>query len=723
MGGFVALTNLTGGVLQVSAQAIDSTGNLLPAQTFGVLAHSIQMLHLNALTAGLADSENQAGGLRLKYNGEMGALAVSGGLVNERRGYSAGIPFWYHDPDSSAPAAITYASAGVMIGQPDAMMGFPRSTAFTPYTVLRNTTAQSLPVKMTMNYMAEPKPISLSLPVAPLNPYETRKLDLPTMLGALGLTNFQGDANLLFSFTGHAGDLMLATGSVDQTENYVFVVEPQGVGKSFGKAGHYWISANDFDTMYSLFNPTDRAQDFIATIYYSDGSGSYQMPVHLEAHASTMIDMMMLIGEKRPDVHGNVIPASVQQGSMVIENPKGKDQWMTLVVSGGVYNPRRGTCGVNCIYCYGYCNTVIILNPFAVAVQATTNLYAQATYSDGTVQDFTTSSSWTSDNTPVATVGSSTGVVTGGSVGSANIIAAFPTLVAAAGQVCAAYEPFCPTFTATPSSGGSVLSVSESPTQIAMSTGDTNNQITVSVNPGTVTATTSFAGTSPPSINPNSSCAATLSIPGQTGQGSLASTVTASPANCSGIFNVTATANGVSSSNNTTVEIPPQVLIQMMYGEAKGAGSNAQLAVGVAARNRFNDTTYFNGDTNYQNTIVSSQFNGIDITITTGVTPELGNAIGVFSRSTNDFITPTGKSSSQCFFTPTATQWTQINAAVQSGTTNEGQVPNATGCYSLSPYQQQIRVVTYVGTNSSGVPWFVFQGPRSSSSDPVAVQF
>ena len=196
VGGFVALTNLTGGVLQVSAQAVDSTGNWLPAQTFGVLAHSIQMLHLNALTAGLADSENQAGGLRLKYNGEMGALAVSGGLVNERRGYSAGIPFWYHDPDSSAPAAITYASAGVMIGHPDPMMGFPRSTAFTPYTVLRNTTAQSRPVKVTMNYMAEPKPISLSLPVAPLNPCETRRLDLPTMLGALGLASFRGDATL-----------------------------------------------------------------------------------------------------------------------------------------------------------------------------------------------------------------------------------------------------------------------------------------------------------------------------------------------------------------------------------------------------------------------------------------------------------------------------------------------------------------------------------------------
>ena len=92
--------------------------------------------------------------------------------------------------------------------------------------------------------------------------------------------------------------------------------------------------------MYSLFNPTDRAQDFIATIYYGDGSGSYQMPVHLEAQASTMIDMMMLIGERVPDVHGNVIPPGVQQGSVVFENAKGVAQWMTLVVSSGEHHER-----------------------------------------------------------------------------------------------------------------------------------------------------------------------------------------------------------------------------------------------------------------------------------------------------------------------------------------------------------------------------------------------
>jgi len=168
---------------------------------------------------------------------------------------------------------------------------------------------------------------------------------------------------------------------------------------------------------------------------------------------------MMLIGERRLDVHGNVIPPTIQQGSIVFESAKGKAQWMTLVVSGGVYNPRRGTCGQICIYCYGYTGPAVAANPFAVAVQATTNLQATATYADGTVYDFTSSSSWSSDTTPVATVGTSTGVVTGQTVGSATISAAFPTLVAYSGQICSMFQPTCPTFAPVPQSPGKVLDI------------------------------------------------------------------------------------------------------------------------------------------------------------------------------------------------------------------------------------------------------------------------
>jgi hypothetical protein len=506
-------------------------------------------------------------------------------------------------------------------------------------------------------------------------------------------------------------------GSVDQTENYVFAAEPQGVGRSFGKASHYWISANDFDTMYTLFNSTDRAQDFIATIYYGDGSGSYQMPVHLEAQASTMIDMMMLIGEKQPDVHGNVIPPGVQQGSVVIENPKGKEQWMTLVVSGAVYNPRRGTCGAQCIYCYGYSGFCVLSNPFAVPVTLTTPLKAQATYGDGTVYDFTTSSSWSSDNTPVATVGSSTGVVTGQAPGSVNVTATFPSLVVYTGQVCSYYNPSCPIYAPPVPSPGSVLSVSQTPSQLNMSTGDTG-QVTVSVQPSSLNVNVSFGSSR--FENPNSSCGSTLNIPNKSGTGSITQNVTASPAGCSGAFTVVASAGGVSANSPTTVDVPPQVLIQMMQAEAQGTGNSGLMQqLGEIARNRFSSSFFDPPYTNYQNAIPGAtgtwpvQF--ATTSTTTGIEPELDAAVTVFLNDTPDVC------GALSFWTPTLAQWQIVQAAWQNPTTT---FPSNTGAptYNINVWptsNQQIIYSSSVGTQSNGAPNFLFLSVRNPTDFAV----
>ena len=91
-----------------------------------------------------------------------------------------------------------------------------------------------------------------------------------------------------------------------------------------------------------------------------------------------------------------------------------------------------------------------------MAVNGTVQLHAKATYADGTVDDFTTSSSWSSTNTSVATVGASTGVVTGQSPGSAQVGAQFPPLVDMTEQLCAEVGGLsCPMAVYAPASSGS----------------------------------------------------------------------------------------------------------------------------------------------------------------------------------------------------------------------------------------------------------------------------
>jgi hypothetical protein len=63
-------------------------------------------------------------------------------------------------------------------------------------------------------------------------------------------------------------------------------------------------------------------------------------------------------------------------------------------------------------------------------VATTTQLTATGTYSDGTSQNVTTSANWTSDTPSTVTVGPTTGLATGSSLGSANIIATMGSVTA-----------------------------------------------------------------------------------------------------------------------------------------------------------------------------------------------------------------------------------------------------------------------------------------------------
>jgi hypothetical protein len=65
-------------------------------------------------------------------------------------------------------------------------------------------------------------------------------------------------------------------------------------------------------------------------------------------------------------------------------------------------------------------------------VGTTTQLTATGTYSDGTTQNVTTAANWTSDTLSIATVGPTTGLSTGVSLGSANISAAIGSVTATA---------------------------------------------------------------------------------------------------------------------------------------------------------------------------------------------------------------------------------------------------------------------------------------------------
>ena len=417
----------------VTFQAVGSGGTMLPQQSLTLGGHVTQMLDLDALLVGLPTQEAAAGGLRIQFIGKMGDVIVTGWLKNEREGFSANIPFLMHDTGNNGPIAITYASVGMLVGQPNPAAGFPAGTKFAAYAVLRNTASVALQVSPSLYYMAGGEPGALVLPAQNLEPFQAKQIPLEAVLASGGLAAYKGDVTLTLSFTGQPGDLVVATGSVDQTGTYVFEVHPQGIGKTLAKDSPFWSVANGSDSMFTLWNPGTTPEDILATFTYTGGSGHYVLPIHLVPKASQTIDVAQLIALHQPDGEGNIIPANVQGGSVRFSGTNGPTQPINLVVSGGIFNVQTATCGTTCFCCFGVVLFDISPNPIICPFATTGKATATETMTDGSKRDVSTQASWRSTNTSVATV-DSTGLVYGAGAGSANIHAEINDIVS--GNFC-----------------------------------------------------------------------------------------------------------------------------------------------------------------------------------------------------------------------------------------------------------------------------------------------
>jgi len=267
------------------------------------------------------------------------------------------------------------------------------------------------------------------------------KLDVPALLTSLGLVNFQGSFNLVFDTNGPKGALLVAGGSVDQRYTYVFEVRPRGIGESASKDLHYWSTANGDDTMVTVWNPADEAQDFVFALFYS--GGHYFYPMRLDARATHTFNISEIVHSGLPDSEGNVIPVAIQSGKAEIGGPLGENQLVLVTMDSGIYNVRKATCGAPpCETCNGFMSVSIVDNPFVVAVGGTKQQVMRAQWNTGTYYDYTSQSTWSSSNTSVATV--NTGVVSGVGAGSVTVSAVLSTGIPPAATICEDPMPPCP---------------------------------------------------------------------------------------------------------------------------------------------------------------------------------------------------------------------------------------------------------------------------------------
>jgi hypothetical protein len=558
--GFVALTNTTSKSMAVNYNLVTSNGVSKHVHYLVLGVHQTTLVDLGDLLAELPDEESTTGGLRITFQGRPGELLVLGGLQNVFQGYSVKMPFIsaLQDGSNGVVGSRTYASVGLMVGAPMEMMGFPAKTQFHLYSSLRNTTQRVLDVKISVNYMGNAGPVTSILSSEQLPPLHSKQIDVGALLKRAKLSDFNGMLNLLFSFQGRGGDLVVATGSLDQTGNYVFEVQPQGIGKSLGKGVSYWSTASGYDTMIGLLNGSDIDQDFAITFYYSQ-HGSYKLPVHLAARGSTNIDMAELIGQGQPDSEGNVFSAPALQGSASIENAKGGPVPIAAAVSVGVFNVHAATCTSYCVDCTGYVSGAIVPSSFNLSLPSgqpsgQVQLTFQAVYRDlaRNQQHFDNIDSglmtWTPTNTAAANVDYNGLVTVNSTPGSAGVEAiAYLTPFGGAATNC---DYQCPSERNFPGSSTGTVSPhisSISPTQGLVGT---NVSVTIQGN-GLTTA----------SINAGSGISASIS-PNPTDT-QLQATLAIGPTATAGNHSITVTAGGQTSPTSVSffVQIPSHLTI------------------------------------------------------------------------------------------------------------------------------------------------------------------
>lgn len=291
-----------------------------------------------------------------------------------------------------------------MLGAPDPMMRFPAATQFGVYLAMQNTSLQPILVKPILYYMQGADVVKRPLNAIALGARQVKHWSPDEVSAEFGLPKLNGMINLLFSYQGGPSDVIMASGSIDQTRNYVFEVKTKGVGKSLGQELKDWDVSNGNDTMISLINLEDKDQDYWVTLFF-DG-GHYKVPVHLKAGGSSMFNVSEVIMMQHADRDGSTIPAGTLRGTAVLSSASVDPQWINAGVSVGIFNVSTATCGQRCPNCSDYSDFEVLpynSSSYFAAIGGTAAFQSWGFAQDGLWHNVTSLSSWTSDNTSVAT--------------------------------------------------------------------------------------------------------------------------------------------------------------------------------------------------------------------------------------------------------------------------------------------------------------------------------
>jgi hypothetical protein len=585
--------------------------------------------------------------------------------------------------------------------KPDSALALPPGTTLQPKIFVRNTTALPLPANVKLIWRGDSKKGVLALPAIQLQPNETHLIDVSALQQNGQMPKDAHWALVEISAPGKPDDLMAIASSYDSTGRFGAQTPFSDQLDNRWMGGQWEVDATH-NSIIAVTNAGKASTTAILTFHYNGGKDTYQIKGAIAAGDQLWLNLGDVIHGGIADDQGRTFPHDLTGGTYELAQPDDGTQ-PSLFEGKIVVDKTYGRLTYGCLHCCIQTEAQMLANPVNMPIYTADNMYVQAldscTNEEETIsQQYST---WDTNNHAVATMSNTR--ITADGIGTADPFAD--------GYVMWLSPKYCPQQPSEVASVANVRQVTQSPPIINMSNGDTNVSISVTINGPSGQLVFSTGLTS----NLNSSSAASVSVAGSNNASGTANYgISVSGTNSpSGVFGSDACVEGACAAQATTINIPPQILIQMMYAEANGTNSTAMTADGDVVRNRFGSGLFNPPYSTYQNAIVSGQF-AFNTSVTTGVQPELNSAVTVFTIAGENFC------NSLAFWTPTPTQWTTVQAAINSRTTT---FPAGTGAPTYSAWpasQQQILYVSSVGNQGNGAPNFLYLTQRSSTQ-PAAV--
>lgn len=342
------------------------------------------------------------GALALDYEGPVHAVIPGLFFFNEEKGYS--VTSVFAAKQESQPGQETLRMGpSVLINKPDPAMGFPARLKVTPYALLSNTSEVSRALEIKATYeLAGQQPVTVALPVAPLAPLETKRLDFSEYVRAGIIPEAAGQLNLQVTSEGSPSAVLARVFSMDRTRNYVFSTE---LTHAHGKSDSaYWNVAGNEYSAVMIQNVTEQEIEVRVTLHYNGGSGVYNVPVvKIPARATRNVDIRAIVRSGQADAAGNLIPPEVTFGSARVERADGRTI-ASFALLGAMYDPVLGMCGEVWIPCVGVFDTAMFNDPTTGFVGDTAPITVSAYWDNGDTTDETWQSSFSSHDPSIATI-------------------------------------------------------------------------------------------------------------------------------------------------------------------------------------------------------------------------------------------------------------------------------------------------------------------------------